>query len=65
MNRYQKKKKKMAYAHFKTWLCVKNSVLEKNKRRLTEGTMMVNEIKSKKVQKMKRSDGVNMTRNLS
>ena len=55
----------MAYAHFKTWLCVKNSVLEKNKRRLTEGTMMVNEIKSKKVQKMKRSDGVNMTRNLS
>ena len=34
----------MAYTHFKTWLCVKNSVREKNERRLTGGTTVVNEI---------------------
>ena len=32
INRYQEKKKKMPYTHYKTWLCVKNSVREKNKR---------------------------------
>ena len=34
-------------------LCVDNSVREKSERRLTGGTMMVNEIKSEKVQKNK------------
>ena len=41
----------MVDTHFKTWLCVKNSVREKTENRLTGGTMMVDEIKSEKVQK--------------
>ena len=47
INRYHENK--MAYTHFET-LCVKNSG-RKNERRLTGGTMLVDEIRSEKVQK--------------
>ena len=56
INRYHEKK--MVDTHFKTWLCVKNSVREKNEGRLTSGTMMVNDIERKKVQKIKSSVGI-------
>ena len=39
----------MAYTHFNTWLRVKNSVREK--KTLTSGTTLVDEIKSEKVQR--------------
>ena len=48
-NRYHEKK--IAHTHFKTWLCVKNSVREKNERCLTSETMLVDEIKPKKYKK--------------
>ena len=44
----------MAETHFITSLCIQNSVREKNKRCFTGGMMMVDEIKSEKIQKMKR-----------
>ena len=53
INRYREKK--MAYSPFKKWMCVKNSVREKNEGRSTSETMLVDKIKCKKVQKMKRS----------
>ena len=42
----KRKKRERADTHCKTWLCIKNSVREKNERRLTRGTMMVDETKS-------------------
>ena len=45
INRYREKK--MVCTCFKTWLCARNSVREKNERRLTGGTILVDEIKLK------------------
>ena len=60
----QYREKKMAYTLFKTSLCVKNSVREKNVERSTSETMLMDEIKRKKVQKMKRSVGITCVLNV-